>query len=351
MMEDDATSTTTMTSVTDELSVDDLEVTENDLEMSSQITTSDANEEGNTTMVNTPLLQMHGKHVDSNNAASDVSMGEDSGKGNSKTTTEERNSNSQPRKDQLPKLSGPGHSDAGDPPEKGIQFPNLLSMPDNWYEHHCFDRYWRHYQFVSMWCQKHMQVYRTVWQQYKKMADQLEAARRAQKPHSHSQSDGHVFKKPTSSRTIRNRKARRRRKAAKKRMRMALKNAEMAGSGSSFSQSSDEGQKAEADKGGETTESAVEGTEEEEEEMQIEISEEMLDFFAHTHKHRQERGIFLLLFRIRISLVILSESEACLPGQSPLFPPGLGKQPHRFSLISASCSRVCHWRSLWVGQC
>ena len=29
--------------------------------------------------------------------------------------------------------------------------------------------------------------------------------------------------------------------------------------------------------------------------VQMEISEEMLNFFAHTHKHRQERGIFLLL--------------------------------------------------------
>ena len=288
-MEDDTTSTATMTSVTDELSVDELEVTGNDLETSSQITTSDAMEEGNTTVVDTPLLQLDSKHVDLNSA--DKTSGDDSGKGNISTTTKEQNSTPgpQPGKCQQPTA---GFSDAGDPPEKGIQFPNLLSMPGNWYEHHCFDRYWRHYQFVSMWCQKHMQVYRTVSQQYKKMIDHLEAARRTQKPH--SQSDAHVFKKPTSSRTIRNRKARRRRKAAKKRMRMALKNAEMAGSGSSFSQSLDEGQsKAEVDKEGETTESAVEGTEEEE--MQIEISEEMLDFFAHTHKHRQERGMVLIV--------------------------------------------------------
>ena len=50
-MEDDTTSTATMTSVTDELSVDELEVIGNDLETSSQITTSDAMEEGNTTVL------------------------------------------------------------------------------------------------------------------------------------------------------------------------------------------------------------------------------------------------------------------------------------------------------------
>ena len=294
VMEDDATSTATMTSVTDEFSVEESDLTGNDLETSSQVTASDTNEEGNTTVVHMPQLQTPGERDDSNNAA-DVSMDEEGSERGEDTmgpaASREQNSNAQrggKERSQGCQDPSAGSSGAGKPSGKGVPFPNLLSAPGNWYEHRCFDHYWRHYQFVSMWCQKHVQVYRAVVQRYSKEVQQQEAARRAQKPH--SQPDAHVFKKPTSSRTIRNRKARRRRKAAKKRMRMALKNAELAGSGSSFLHSSDEGQRAEGDKGGETTQSAVEGTEDEEEE-QMEISEEMLDFFAHTYKHRQERGM------------------------------------------------------------
>lgn len=302
-MEDDVTSTATMTSVTEDFSGDESdEVTGNDLETSSLVTSSDANE-GFTTVIHTSLLhagpkQFRAEFVESD--AGEMSMEGDSGKEEIGTATDDGDMNSNAllsgEDQKLASASGhakqhpPGKSSRGtekptNPLGKGVPFPNLLSAPGNWYEHSCFSHYWRHYQFVSMWCQKHMEVYRTVSQHHSRVTAQQQAAKEQKRRF--GQGEANLFKKPTSSRTIRNRKARRRRKAAKKRIRMAVQNAELAGMNSSMS-SEDVHVKEEADEEGETNESATE------EDEHMEITEEMLDFFAHTHRHRKERGTVYL---------------------------------------------------------
>ena len=52
-------------------------------------------------------------------------------------------------------------------------------------------------------------------------------------------------------------------------------------------------------------------------------------------------------FCIHISLVMLSKSEACLTGQSPVPSSGFGD----LSFSSDPCSHVWYWRALWAGQC
>ena len=56
-------------------------------------------------------------------------------------------------------------------------------------------------------------------------------------------------------------------------------------------------------------------------------------------------------FGVQISLATLSKPEARSPRRRPLFSPGLGGQPHSFSLSSVPCGRVRHRRVLRAGQC
>ena len=41
-------------------------------------------------------------------------------------------------------------------------FSDVLPPADKWYEQQCFQRYWQHYHFVSVWRQKHLELYRYV---------------------------------------------------------------------------------------------------------------------------------------------------------------------------------------------
>lgn len=263
-----------MTSVTEDLSLDETDTSSHDIEISSQITSSDAGDESNTTESYTPITQALGKQEKSN--VIDVSM--EVSEQDSAPTGEEpvsHHPNTQPS--ERPRHC-PQHSTTPNLPwGSGAQIPDLTSMQGNWYEHECFNHYWRHYHFVSMWCKKHMETYKTVSEEYNKRMTQQTAT--AQRP-ANDINTAPVFKKPTSKKTIRNRKARRRRKIAKKRSQEALKKAEWAARESSMSQSSG------VDRSGETTESAAEGAAKDED---MEITDEMLDFFAHSYKHKQER--------------------------------------------------------------
>ena len=84
-----------------------------------------------------------------------------------------------------------------------------------------------------------------------------------------------------SRRTMQNRRARRRCKHAKRRTRIALKNAMLSEPGADARSTS---------AGKECAVETESGPVVDDEEEEMEISEEVLDFFAHTHKHRMERG-------------------------------------------------------------
>ena len=58
----------------------------------------------------------------------------------------------------------------------------------------------------------------------------------------------------------------------------------------------------------------------------------------------------LFFFCIQISVIILYPSELRWPDKSTVFSRSL-RQRHSFSLSSALCSHVWHWRALWAGQC
>ncbi|XP_076446794.1 gem-associated protein 8-like [Babylonia areolata] len=280
-MEDDRISTATMTSVTEDLSLDETDTSSNDIDTSSQITSSDAINEGDTTVVYKPPLDISVKQEEQD--VVDVNMEAESEQDDSAAIFDEPKPTkhtpvSQPS--QKTKPSAHQSSNQSRPSDSGLQYPDWMSMQGKWYEHECFNHYWRHYHYVSMWCQKHMETYKSVVEQYNMTMTHQTAVR--QQTAANSTEPANTFRKPINKKTIRNRKARRRRKNAKKRMKMALRNGDVAANCSTLSQSSEEEKPGQ----GETTESAVEGAEKEED---MQITEELLDFFAHTHKHRQER--------------------------------------------------------------
>ncbi|KAL8573238.1 hypothetical protein ACOMHN_006649 [Nucella lapillus] len=277
-MEDD---TATMTSVTEDFSLDETDTSSHDIDTSSQITSSDAIEE-NCALASHSLSQ----HVTVKQEEAEVSMEVSEQEIASAADEEEpvvHTPNAKPS--QHPTHRAQQSSSRCLPWGSGAQIfpqiPDFMSMQGKWYEHECFNHYWRHYHFVSMWCRKHMQTYRTVLNQYNNTLSHMHPHTAAgQSPANNSQATP-VFKKPVSKKTVRNRKARRRRKIAKKRNQEAVKSAELTGRDSTLSQLSEDD-----DGTGETTESAAEGAVKEED---MEITDEMLDFFAHTHRHKQER--------------------------------------------------------------
>lgn len=172
-----------------------------------------------------------------------------------------------------------------------LQPPDVENSQGPWYQQDCFKPYWQHYHFVSLWCQKHMEVYQTVRQQYAKtLSTNAMSFANGTFPLASNlkpvyQQAEYVFKKPSVSRkTQRNRKARRRRKEMKKRMMMSLRSSVTTESDSSQAEKK-ERETTDVSMDEEVTDSTVEVTTE----VHMEISEEMLNFFAHTHKHRLER--------------------------------------------------------------
>ncbi|XP_025087556.1 gem-associated protein 8-like [Pomacea canaliculata] len=239
-MEDaECASTTTITTITDESD----EVTETGFE-SSPVTTSDTNANINSHVPATHVLST--AHTTSDE---DVKMESDSNS-YSNFSPSETNTKSSCRSSS----AGLNH--------------RVGRNSEHWYQNRCFNHYWHHYYFVSLWCQKHMEVYRGVHEQFSSQSNNSEVTT------SINEADKGVFKKPVSVKTHRNRKARRRRKEAKKRMRLAFSHAETMNSSSNSLDEED------------ATDTA---TDDVDFAVKMDISEEMLDFFAHTHKHRAER--------------------------------------------------------------
>jgi len=135
-------------------------------------------------------------------------------------------------------------------------YPDMNSA--SWYQAKCFDSYWRNYSFVSSWYQEHMNiVHRLTTQPVGIMGPP-----RVGTP-----------KKPSSksSRKSRSSKRAKNRRRAKERHR-ALKQQETLGETTQ-------------------TEAADTSGSEDGDDMEMEITEEMLEFFATSQKHKMERDI------------------------------------------------------------
>jgi hypothetical protein len=305
-MEDDQDGAS-ITDVT-ELTADDLETfgldleDDDDEEASSQATTSDSdNREGKVTAIQTPLRF----HTDGTEAR--MSVDEDSGKEDGAADQKEQSRSSRRKVrsaspspieafargakmgdgTSFPFLSRQHASHQAGRREKGKKRQKCAAgqrtndseeSPQHWYDQKCFDHYWRHYHFVTAWCQKHMQLYRSVVEEHTRETARQTALKIAQQAAMHSKGSAEGR---TPKRTLRNRKARRRRKLAKQRMRQAIAQAERAGSVSSIS-TTDDGQS--------QTEEET-GDEGEDHTFVMEVTDDMLDFLAHTHRHRLERGM------------------------------------------------------------
>ncbi|XP_050415727.1 gem-associated protein 8 [Patella vulgata] len=141
-----------------------------------------------------------------------------------------------------------------------------------WYNDKCFARYWRHYHQVMGWYQKHLNVYKSMQQQCYSDSSTFrpyQSRRRNNQPKEHNHHHHHHHR-------------------TKRRRRSKHKSKKLCESDREAGESSSVGNQEEPMSGTEAGEAV--GTSEKEE-FEMEITDDMLQFFAHSQQHRKERDM------------------------------------------------------------
>lgn len=165
-----------------------------------------------------------------------------------------------------------------------------LNFSSDWYNHDCFKKYWEHYRFSMAWCRKHYKTWDKLVRQQKRAYSSENVQHQGSycmpawfcsRQHSQPSGKNSLEKENNDS----NDKTARKRKTKQKRRKLKT-----VSSVSSTARSQTES------------------------EFEMEITQDMIDFFAKSHEHRQQRGIVLIFFQA----VCLYSFYICFPG--PVFP-------------------------------
>ena len=165
-------------------------------------------------------------------------------------------------------------------PQKRRRVIADFQSPD-WYKNKCFDRYWKHYKQAMSWCQRHFSIMKSMRQQhimdnnpymmhspyYQQMCNYSNQSGRGRGV---ARGRGGVRGKATSTGRGRGQKPSPAVKVGKRKQKVS------ADISSSVCTEKDD------DSG--------------EESLEMEITDEMVKFFAHSEKHRKQRGIFLAVY-------------------------------------------------------
>lgn len=167
------------------------------------------------------------------------------------------------------------------------QQPLRFDTP-TWYMNPCFSRYWKHYSKVMQWCQKHYQTVQFLERSQATMSSAMTAQYCNPKYWNAYFNWLRNSSQPTQTASTTNTK-----KVSKKKRKRAKKN--------SLKDKRSQGHESVEDMSYEEGDSHMKN----DEEFEMEITEEMKEFFAHSERHRQERGKGLILACFLIGKIIL----------------------------------------------
>ncbi|XP_059141819.1 uncharacterized protein LOC131929568 [Physella acuta] len=188
---------------------------------------------------------------------------------------ENKNNSSKPNADEIIENKSDIESDETD--DTDVQRPYHPDMTGSaWFKARCFDHYWTHYNFVMDWYRQHVHAVKTL---QGLGGSQWAFSQHYGHPSLHRKSQPHGSKK--------NRRIKR---ARKRRMARAKSRQDSLESGSLSISAAESDEVTKTDSGGSSSTSrAVKSDEAEEEELEMEITDEMVQFFATSLKHKIER--------------------------------------------------------------
>ena len=181
-----------------------------------------------------------------------------------------------------------GEENAGLRDQKTFQFPDFQAMKGAWFTHPCFKRYWDHYSSVMTWCKRHSHAHNSISQKNRSQStcippqdfNQISDMLSWQQYYLNSYYFG-TSQFPWNGNFNRRDSTRSTAKASKKKRRKKKNAKSRSGGGQGQSKCSEE----DADSA---------------ETFEMEITDEMMEFFKQSEEHRRTRGMYVFLSNDKI---------------------------------------------------